>query len=101
VHQLPLLVRQLGQRRDAAHARAVDHDVERPEGVARRAHRAFDLALVRDVHHVADRTLAEPAGGGLDRVGVDVAQQHAGAGLVERRGDRVADARCGAGDDRA
>jgi hypothetical protein len=101
MHQLPLLVRQLRERRDGAHPRAVDHDVERPEGGARRAHRPFDLALVRDVHDAADRTFAEPVGGGLDRVGLDVAQQRVGAGLDECGRDRVADARCGAGDDRA
>jgi hypothetical protein len=70
---------------------------ERPERVARGAHRALDLDLVGRVHDVADRTLGEPGRGDVEPFGVDVAEHHARAGLDERRRDGVADARRGAG----
>ena len=96
----PLLVGQLGQRRNGAEARVVHHDVQRPERLARRAHRSFDLALVRHVGDAADRAIPELAGGGIERVGVAIAEQYARAGFDECGGNRLADPGGGAGHDR-
>ena len=40
----PLLASELGQRRNGTKTGAVDHDIQRPECLASRAHRAFDLS---------------------------------------------------------
>ena len=65
------------------------------------AHRAFDLTLVRHVGDAADRAIAELAGGGVECLRIQIAEQHARASFDERRRDRFADAGCGAGHDRA
>jgi hypothetical protein len=101
VHGSPLFTRQLGQRHDGAKAGAVDHDVQRPEGFACRAHRGFDLLLVRHVGHAADGTLAKLAGDGLESLRIDITQQDVRPGFDECRRDCLADPGCAAGHDGA
>ena len=98
---MPLFSRQLSQRHNGAKPRAIDHDIEGTERVARGTHGTLDLTLIRNVRYAANRTLTQLARGGFECLGANVAEQNARTCFYKRGGDRFADTGCGAGHDRA
>ena len=95
----PFLAGELGQRRNDTKTGAVDHDIQRPKCRVSRAHRAFDLRLVRHVGETGDRAITELAGGIIECGRIQIAEQHARARFDKGRRDGFADARCSAGHD--
>jgi hypothetical protein len=79
---------------------AVHAEVEATEGVDGRGHEALDVCLDRHVTGHAGAPLAELLDGGVEQVGVAVAQHDRRAVRQVRLGDGAPDPRRSAGDDR-